>query len=45
MEVNILAMLQTAMAVGVVTLIGAWGFYVWFKHSKKKHHGEELRHN
>lgn len=45
MELNILAMLQTAIAVGVVSLIGVWGFYAWFRHSQRKHHDEDMRHN
>lgn len=37
MELNIEAMLHTAIAVGLVSLIGVWGFYAWLKHAEKRH--------
>lgn len=40
MELNILAMLQTAIAAGVILCIGMWGFYAWLKQTGQldKHH-------
>lgn len=32
-SVNILAMLQTAMATGLVVLVGMWALYAWLKHT------------
>lgn len=32
-SVNILAMLQTAMAAGLVVLVGMWGLYAWLKYT------------
>lgn len=32
-SVNILAMLQTAIAAGLIVLAGAWGLYAWLKHT------------
>ncbi len=40
-SVNILAMLQTAIAAGIVLCVGAWGLYFWLKHTgqlKGDHH-------
>lgn len=44
---NILAMLQTTMAAGLVVLVGAWGLYAWLKHTgqlKGKAYGSRQRH-
>lgn len=44
---NILAMLQTTIAGGLVVLVGAWGLYAWLKRTgqlKGKTHGSGQRH-
>lgn len=34
-SMNIIAMLQTAMAAGLVVLAGMWAFYGWLKYTGK----------
>lgn len=34
-SMNILAMLQTAMAAGLVVLVGMWALYGWLKYTGK----------
>lgn len=49
MELNIQAMLQTSIAIGLVCLVGVLGFYAWLKHTGqlkgKDRHEEKIRHN
>lgn len=35
MEINILAMLKTAIVAGIILCFGAWALYAWFKHDEK----------
>lgn len=42
MEINILAMLKTAIAAGIVVGFGAWALYAWLKHDEKH---KTMRHN
>lgn len=48
MELNILMMLKTAIAAGVVLCIGSYGLYVWLKHTgqlKSKDHHKDMHPN
>ena len=35
MEINILAMLKTAIVAGIILCFGAWALYAWLKHDEK----------
>jgi hypothetical protein len=46
MEISVIAMLQTAIAAGLVLCAGMWALYFWLKHTgqlNSEHHKEQPR--
>ena len=43
MQLDILAMLKLSIAVGIISMIASWGFYLWLLHDKRKHSDDARR--